>query len=338
MKKFVLILLSVLIINFTILNADVNFKGLVQTWFSFAGQNIDDSTGYGFTLRRLRFAPYGSFGKNIKWGFQVGWDKQQTQLYDAYIDFTLSKQLSVKIGQFAAPGTVSGALTSSGKLDLIERAMVIQKWNGNSGLYGYRAFGIQFHGKLMNDKLYYAFMISNPTTLGIFTPGVKSSTYTHENNGMSFWGRLEVMPIKGLNFGGFFGTSKTTDTEYKRNSFGAHVFYVKNNFNFKVEYLSGQFGLDELETKYSGFFVLVGYKINNKVEPIFRYDTYSPNGGDADGLGVETYNNIGIGVNYYYCKKIKFQVNYIIRTETMTEGLDDLKNNIFYVNFQYSFN
>ncbi len=338
MKKVLLIFFLLLMVNFIFLNADVNFKGLVQTWFSFADQNVDETTGYGFTLKRLRFKPYGNFGKNIKWGFQVGWDKQSAKLYDAYIDFSLSKQFGIKIGQFSAPGSVSGASTSSAKLDLIERAMIIQKWNGNSGLFGYRAFGIQFHGKLMNNKLYYAFMVSNPNTTSLFNPGIKSSSYKHENNGFGFWGRLEVKPVDGLSFGGFFGSSKTTDTELKRNSFGAHVFYVKNGFNFKVEYLSGQYGLEDQETKYSGFFVVFGYKINNKIEPVIRYDTYTPNDGNADAAGVEKYNNIGIGVNYYYCKRVKFQVNYLIRTETMSEGLDELKNNIFYVNFQYSFN
>lgn len=337
MKRYILLIVLIFAVSTLATGGDeggIKFKGLVQTWFSAAQQDSEVDSGYGFTLRRVRFKPYGAFSKTIKWGFQVGWDKQNASIFDAYLEFIMSPQLKLKVGQFAAPGTVSGALTSSGALDFVERPAVSQRWGGNAGLYGYRGMGVQAHGDLMDGKLYYAVMIANPKTTGLFTPGIKSNDYQHDNNGVMLWGRLESKPVKGLRIGAFYGGGKEKDTDYVRSSYGAHIFYVKGGINFKVEYIAGEFGYDGAETKYSGYYTLLGYK-KGKWEPIVRYDVYKPIDGDPNGFGVESYNNITVGVNYFLNKKVKLQANYVIRDETMVAGVAKIKNNLFYICWQY---
>lgn len=338
-KYFVLpIVLALALYSMSLpVQAEVKFKGLFQSWFSYAPQGDSGDDGYGFTIRRMRFKPYGSLGEKVKWTLQVGWDKQNAALLDAFLDLLLSEQFQIRIGQFSAPGTVSGSLTSSGSLDLVERPMVSQMWNGNSRLAGYRAFGIQAHGHLANGKLYYALMFANPKTTSLFNPGVKSSEYSHSDNGISLWGRLEAKPVKGMRIGAFVGSAKD-DNDIVTNSYGAHFFYTSGAVNFKAEYIGGQFGLDGMETKYNGFYTLLGYKLDSKFEPIVRYDFYTPNDGGADSSGVEKYNNFTVGLNYFYSKKVKFQANYVIRSESMMTGMDELDNNIFYICFQYSYN
>lgn len=320
---------------------DVKFSGLFQTWFSYAPQLGSDDDGYGFTLRRMRLKPHGSLSKTVKWGFQVGWDGQRAAIYDAYLDFHMSKSFKLKVGQFAAPGTVSGALTSSAKLDLVERAMISQKWNGNSLLYGYRAMGIQAYGDLIEKKLSYSIMLANPSTTSLFTPKVSAPGYSHDLNGISVWARLEAKPVKGLRIGAFFGAGDMKayedENEYTTQSYGGHIFYVKDAINFKAEYIGGQYGQKDAETKYNGLYVLLGYKVSPKVEPIVRFDTYTPNDGDPGPLGVERFNNIGIGINYYHSKSIKLQANYIVRSETVGDGYEKPDNDIFYLCFQYTY-
>jgi hypothetical protein len=337
-KKYVVlpVMLALVFSSFSLpANAEVKFKGLFQSWFSYAPQEDTDDSGYGFTIRRMRFKPYGSLGKNIKWTLQVGWDKRSPALIDAYLDFVLSKQFQVRIGQFSAPGTVSGSLTSSGSLDLIERPMVSQRWGGDSRLSGYRGFGVQAHGNLADGKVYYAFMVAHPKTSSLFNPSVKSSEYSHSDNGISLWGRLEAKPVKGMRLGAFAGSAKDDD-DYVTNSYGAHFFYSKSGVNFKAEYIAGQFGPDGFEIKYNGFYTLLGYK-TGKVEPIVRFDIYTPNDGSGDGSGVETYKNFTIGLNYFHTKSVKIQANYVIRNETMAGGLGQLDNNIFYICCQFSY-
>jgi len=307
---------------------EVYFKGLIQNWFSLTDQAIDDSSAYGFTNKRFRFIPYGTFGKKIKWGVHLYADKgSSVSFFDAFIDYKFSDNFFLKIGKFAAPGSISGALTSSGALDLIERSPISMIWGGNSGLHGYRAFGIQAHGNLMKEKIYYAIMLANPKTTSYFTPSIKSTSYKNDEKGMAIWGRLEAKPIKGLRFGGFLGSSKTIDSdsnELKRNSYGAHIFYKKKNINFKLEYIAGDFGgLD-----FNGMYAVFGYKISKKFEPIVRYDFVTPKEGG------EKTTNFSLGINFKQNKNIKYQVNYILRNEELV----DVKNNIFYINFQYFFN
>jgi len=333
---YVIVILAILCSHSNPLQAEVKLKGLVQSWVSVAAQEGESNSGYGFTMRRVRLKPYGTLGKNIEWGIQVGWDKQTASLLDAYIDYKFTNSFRVKVGQFAAPGTVSGALTSSGALDQIERAMVSQNWGGNAGLFGYRGLGIQAHGELLEGKLYYALMLANPKTNSLFTPSVKSSTYSHDKNGVQAWGRLEVKPLKGLRIGTFYGGGKDDD-DYVTDSYGAHLFYADSGWNFKLEYIAGKYGMQGSEQKYNGLYASLGYRLN-KLEPNCKYDWYTPNDGAADSLGVKRYNNITFGLNYFYSKEVKFQANYVLREETMNAGIEKPANNIFYICFQYSYN
>jgi hypothetical protein len=192
--------------------------------------------------------------------------------------------------------------------------------------------GIQVHGNLFNNKLDYAVMMANPNTSTLFSPGIKSPDYSHENNGFALWGRVEAKLIKGFKIGAFTSRGKTTYSNYKRNSSGAHLFYIKDAINFKVEYIAGEYGMDGAETKYNGMYIVLGCKIA-KFEPMVRYGLYVPNDAYPDSIGVEKYKDITLGINYYYSKKIKFQVNHVSRSG---EGIQ-LKNNLFYINLQYVF-
>ncbi len=318
-------------------DASIKFKVLVQSWFSYGQQDIDGiDSGYGFTLRRVRFIPYGNLTKNITWTVHFAYDKQNPIILDAFMNFKLSPGFQFKVGQFAAPGAISGALTSSAALDLVERSPISQLWGGYSGLYGYRAFGAQVHGDLAGGKIYYAFMLANPKTTTLFTPTIKSPGYSHDKSGIMFWGRLEGKFIKGLRLGVFYGGGEETETEYVRNSYGGFLIYKNNAFRVKTEYIAGEYGPSGIETKYSGLYGQATYKFG-KFEPALRYGVFQPNDGDADSNGVEQYSDITLGINYYYNKSVKFQVNYVIRSESMVGSLDELKNDLFYINFQYLF-
>lgn len=309
-------------------SAEVNFKGLVQNWFSFEENSVDETgTFSGFANRRIRLAPFGKLGENITWGVQFAFDKFSTpSVLDVYMNYSFSDQFNLKVGKFAPPGAIGAALTSSGKLDLLERAPVIMAWNANSGLHGYRAFGVQLNGKIMEGKLYYAVMIANALTAGHnWIPNAKAIT-VNEHNGMGFWGRLEAYPFRGMRVGGFYGKSNEKDTneiELDRSSYGAHIFYVKNKFNLKFEYIAGETN----SIKYNGMYLVAGFRIS-RIEPILGYSYYIP---VEDG---EKFTNMTVGVNIFYKKNIKFQINYVIRDE---ENII-YKNNIFYANFQYTFN
>jgi phosphate-selective porin len=338
MKRLVIFIVVLCFIIFiTSPGAELKFSGFAQGWFSYAQQETEHGdSGYGFTLRRVRFKPSGAFSKKIEWTLQFGWDKFTAKLIDAFIDFNISKELGFRVGHFTVPGAMSSTLTSSTKLDMIERPQITQNLGSNSGLSQYRALGVQVHGKMVGSKLYYAVMLGNAKGSSIFTPSVKSADYTPQNYGTMAWARIETFFLKGLRIGAFYGGSKEIDTEIKRSSYGAHLYYVEKGINFKVEYIAGRFGTDGAETKFNGMFALLGFKIK-KLEPMVRYDIYTPNDGNPDGDGVETYNNFTLGINYFHGKNIKFQVNYVYRDESMAGELEKIKNNLFYVCLQFTY-
>ena len=329
--KRIFFIVFLLIFLFTSVSSEVNFKGLVQTWFSISSQENGDTSDsiYGFSNRRIRLAPYGTLGTKVRWGVQFAYDKfAAPSVLDAYMEYFFSREALLKIGKFAPPGSKAAALTSSGALDMIERATIVQLWNGNSGLHGYRAFGAQLSGKLMDDKLYYAVMLSNALTDGNnWFPSIKTNTTMNGHNGFGLWGRVEAFPVPGLELGGFIGSGTEedpalADSEIKRSSYGANIFFKKNSINLKFEYLAGENG----GIKYSGMYVVAGYRFN-KLEPIISFETVTP---VDEG---EKFTNFSAGLNYFHSNKVKFQLNYVMRSEDIT----DVDNDIIYANFQYSF-
>lgn len=160
----------------------------------------------------------------------------------------------------------------------------------------------------------------------IYSRGKKIETKGYKTPAL--FSRVEFSPKKCLSTGAFVTHWQNLETDDKILSYGGNLFFVKNNIKFKTEYIGG---VTEEGDYYSGLYLVGGYKLD-KLEPVVRFDMYSPNGGDADSKGVKNYSNISLGLNFYYLKKVKFQGNYILRQEDGTE----LDNNLIYVNAQYS--
>ncbi|MCK4835590.1 MAG: hypothetical protein KAT17_03095 [Candidatus Aminicenantes bacterium] len=328
------LLLFTLFGSFTSLNGEIKFFGMVQTWLSYSA--MEDETPMGFTLRRVRFKPFGSLSKSLTWALQFGWDKQVAMIQDAYLEWKSSEKFRIRVGEYTVPGTISSSLTSSAELDMLERPEITLKWAKLNELSQYRSVGLQFHGQLFDNKIYYAVMFANNSTFGLFTPNVGDLEYD-ATPGITLWTRLEAKLSNGLRFGGFYGRNQLTKTETSKSSYGIHLFYVQQPINFKIEYIAGRKD-DETEIiRYEGMYALFGYRIK-KFEFLIQYDNYKPNRDLGDEEEVLKYDNITLGCNFFVSNKIKLQANYIFRNEEfVTTNTSDIKNNIFYINFQYSF-
>lgn len=335
MKK-IIILIFILAFNLVSYSQNIKFNGLFQAWFSYAQQDTADSAALGFTFRRIKLLASGTLSKNIDWFLKFGWDKQIAGLTDAGIYFRFNDEINIKVGKFPVPGSPSGTLTSSSKMDFIERAMMIQKWGSHSNLADYRNLGVQIDGSFLNNNLYYALMIQNSSAHELFNPSLKDHSYVGNNN-IQFSGRVEIKPMERLRLGGFFLQGNDSVNNTKIQSFGTHGFYQINGIWVKAEYLFGENKITAVGSplKYSGFMLKLGFQTEN-IEPVIRYDYYKEEGGFGL-LSVKTFTNITLGINYYYSKRIKFQANYVIRGEIMVAGLEAIKNNLFYINLQYVF-
>jgi len=314
---------------------DVQFGGFVQTWFSYGQQNDGNPPALGFTFRRVRFHGKGAFSNTVDWYLAAGWDRENPNLTAARITFRLAPQLQFSIGKFPVPGSPSGSLTDSSRLDFVERPMIIQRWGELSRLDEYRSVGIQVDGALMENRIYYALMVFNPDAAALFNPSVKNHAYTG-GTAIQYAGRIEVTVLEGIRFGGFFLQGKDTRNDVTNESFGIHGFYRKQAVNARIEYLFGEnrYAIAGSPLEYRGLLVKMGYRIQT-IEPVIRFDEYREQG--AWGLiTVKRTTNLTLGINYRPGPHLKLQANYVVRDESMVGGLAAIKNNLFYANLQYS--
>jgi len=243
----------------------------------------------------------------------------------------------LRLGKYTVPGTISSSLTSSSRLDMVERPEITLKWSQWNELSQYRSLGLQVHGNILNNKLYYAVMLANNSTAGLFTPTTGEAEYD-ASPGLTLWNRLEARPVGTIRIGAFYGRGWLTGIGTPRSSYGIHAFYVKHPIRFKIEYIAGEIEDEPISIEYHGMYALFGVQVSKTLELLVQYDDYSPGGENGDEEGVEHYKNITLGCNVLASKSIKLQANYVIRRESMA-GVDteEPENDLICINVQYTF-
>lgn len=320
----------------------IKYGILAQMHLSYA-QNDSSENPYGFRLRRLDSKIWSSPTEYFEWSVILGFDNFFFRILEADVNFKLSDVIRLRIGQFAPPAVRSGApvdnLFKVPIMTFIERPTTTLKWANNSALLAYRTFGAQVHGNFANNKMYYAFMVSNPIGSSYFYASSKNTVHVNAHNGLAYWGRLEYQVQENFVIGAFYGNgeSKIDTINNIRSSYGAHILYRRNNVAFMSEIILGEYSYDNTialtTTNYNGGYIECGYRIKS-LEPAFRIDYYTPNKKHPDFFNVKRYCNYTLGLNYHATTKIKIQANYIIKRENMKPGYNQISNDLFYINLQ----
>lgn len=318
-------------------------KGYTQLNFAYGqldGTDNFDENPYGFSLRRVRFMPYGEFSENISWGILFSADKLSPGLITAYMNFKLKEDLvQLKAGLIDNPGARQGAGISSSKLVLVQRAPIVQAWAGNFHTKGYYDVGVKLHGKA--GKLKYALLIANASATNAFTGTSVKGNFSHDSyNGLKEVARIDFAPIEGLEIGGFGGftayNSVIADSlrDFTSLSYGGDLAYKANGMEIQAGYIGG--ATDELmandtieSVEYNGLYLHGGYKIGN-IMPTCGFDMYNP---ESNSDNAESYMGISVGMNAFVGKNVKFQANYVHRLESENE----IDNNLIILNIQYVF-
>lgn len=316
----------------------INYGAMSQMHFSYA-QSDSNITPYGFRLRRLDVKFWQNTTEKINWGLLLGFGDFRFQILELDINYKIKDFAQIRVGQFAPPAARSGApvdnLFKVPTMTFIERAPISQQWSSKMNLHAYRTFGLQLHGKVINNKLYYAFMVGNPKGSSFFNASSKNTIHVNDENGISLWGRIEYEFMESFVAGAFYNTAQSNDgfIDIIRESMGTHVLLRKKNWTIMTEYISGR-QHDTIETKFNGYFFDLAYRIN-KFEPAIRFDYFTPYKNKHDSYFVNTYTNYTIGINYYATNKIRLQLNYIFKTEQLEPQYDQINNNLAYLNFQF---
>jgi phosphate-selective porin OprO/OprP len=302
----------------------IKFSGLLQAWYSSGNQGVRDS----FRIRRAELKFTGDITPQIKWtlmidpakslalnntyttvnGAKVVADTSVNQagriLQEAFIAYDIRKDMRLSAGQFKLPLSMEG-LQSSGALDTIERALFASD-RGRGGSYGdIRDVGAMLSGTLAKQVDY---------QVGMFNGSGESQNDVDKNDQKAFIGRVVFRPavIKGLQFGGSGAWGRGVRSENPRHDrLGAEIRYSRDKFTFKSEVMRGA----DADFNRIGYYVHVGYKINPRLESIFRVDSWDPDrrhDSNASNVGERDYV---MGLNYLMADNhAKFQLNYVRKT------------------------
>jgi hypothetical protein len=88
-------------------------------------------------------------------------------------------------------------------------------------------------------------------------------------------------------------------------------------------------GLHIKDVKYSGYYVLVGYRVTPMVEPVLKYDRYNPNT-DKDDM----FSNIYMGLALNFEGKARLKTFYVVKQEPSKSKID---NNVFMMQVEAKF-
>lgn len=289
----------------------------------------------GFDIRRARIDFKGNLSPY--WGYRVQLDLAGTpKLIDAYAELKVNDYFNFTVGQAKIPFSLEN-LTSSPKLDLIDRSQVVEALTARGkdvgGNQNGRDIGILLSGTIL--QLNYRPVVDY--RLGIYNGAGINVADNNENKDIA--ARLIVHPVLGLDISAALydgtrfvpevktGTVVTTPSKnVARDRLGFDLSYDKNNFSLRSEYISGK----DDQTDREGYYILGGYYFfEKKFQLLAKYDFYDADKAKADDASTW----IVFGANYNFNVNTRLQFNYSIKQEEGTS----INNNFANVQLQIGF-
>lgn len=321
----------------------IRFTGLLQGGFVSGDQGVNDT----FRIRRSELRFTGDITPKVKWSVMFDLAKalsvnsttstingtpvvgsvavnQLSRIFqEGFISYAYSKQANFQVGQFKIPLSQEG-LQSTATLDTVERALFLTDRARGGGYGDARDLGAMAFGTLSTHLDY---------QIGIFNGVNESQNDVDQNDQKAVVGRLVFRPsfIQGLQIGGSgaYGTAPRSPNP-RRDRLGGELVYQRGRVRIKSELMTGING----DIHGRGFYAHFGYKVQPKIELIFRYDTFDPNTRlETNPANVTERDYIG-GMNYFFKNNnLKLQLNYVRRT--FTDGISPSRN-LFLANIQTS--
>lgn len=334
----------------TAAQAESSLVGLVQTWWSYTAYTHPDSsdldaTQTGFGVRRARMG-YKYKGGDMTGSFLGDMSGTSFTILDAYADYKFHEKASLRAGRFIGVQSQAAGLTSSAKLDLVERTIVGRRFGSGTVGGDYRTFGAQLT-VVPNDMFTVQLLAHNGN-------GSWSMDYVPSNNShgdpyhttmvdtvavltptMADTGALpqldfgiQAKPMEGLDLGFTYGVPNE-----KRNTTGsmsAFAYYTAEEYYFKFDFAqlmhNPVWDDDDQDFTSMGYAVTGGYSANENTELVARYESWDNNTDKGTDDGDFLTKNLSFGVNYYVNPEAKydqvFKAAFTLRMDDTPDGVD----------------
>jgi len=236
-------------------------------------------------------------------------------LLDALIKYDLSKYALFTAGQFKIPFGFETSITRF-ELEAIERSLVVSHLMNNGWSAPYlRDLGLMVTGKYM--AFTYDVALVNGTGYDYADSSGLSRRLLRwgmdNNNAKDIVARVGVgVPMfAGLGFSVYQG--KWADNP-NRDAWGLYFQVDTGKVILQYEYIRGKGRLVEDEgqekkwqgDKFSGYYLVLGYRIRPYIEPVFKLDKLDPDWDSSD----DNLTDLHYGLNFNLERKARFQVFY----------------------------
>jgi hypothetical protein len=298
---------------------DVDLSGLVQARYVDAR---DEDATYCMKAARLQAQAKVTEKASVMAKFDLA---KQPSLLEAIVDYALPWGMHVRVGQFKLP---FGLETQQSAFDLpaMDRSLVISRLWYNGVSRGYvRDVGAMVQGryKIFQYKLGAVNGAGYNYTDDPDSGGVRVfPTWGKDNNNTKdIVGRVGVgIPmLAGLGFSFYEGKWPVHYCpgvcNEGRSAKALDMFIDTGKVFFQYEHVWAQGRLTDggvtlasmwQDSKYGGYYIILGYRVNALIEPVFKVDVCDP---DKD-TGADRLKDMHFGLTLNFERRAKFQVLY----------------------------
>lgn len=300
----------------------VTIFGYIQPQYDYNFTDGDQENTFKF--KRARIGARGTFYEDFSYYFMLETspfisDDQEAYLMDAFITYKADNWARISVGSYKQPFSLEVA-TPCHALTTIERSVVADQLVSPQ-----RDFGIGVFGGNKYTKLNYAVALMNGRGLKV----------KDDNTKKDIIGRATYKVTDFLTVGGSFrfGYPIPNNNEDDRTTLGGEFLVELDKLSVQGEYIydegayylgaSGGCGAAPvpLGEKRDGAYMMASYKVNEKVQPVLKYEFFDP---DLDLKDDGTYQErMTLGVNYFFNDKVRFQLNYLANIQTVVNVDDD---------------
>ena len=296
----------------------------------FNGKNPDESNIY---FNRARIGIKGKFTQDFNYMAlaELSPTLDGPYLLAASLSYTrFAPYAKITVGQFMSPFGLE-LNTPCNKLPTIDRSLFVQNLSGHfldiglmiSGGTGKRSF----LGSKTENFFGYKLAITNGS--GMNTPD--------DNHKKNIIARITVHPWEFITLGANYRSGKyssliSDSEEDERSGIAFDIELKYKNFLLQSQYIAasdkgsyttgggccaGPVEVHQNSVDRDGFMVQLMYMTPWKLQPLIKFDQYDPNVAVDANEDPQQFiqNTLTYGLNYFANKRIRFQINYLHRTE-----------------------
>ncbi|MFK5958222.1 MAG: porin [Lutibacter sp.] len=277
-----------------------------NNYFTDQGENT-------FNFKRARLGVRGRVNRSFSYYFVLetsafigGGD---AYLLDAFVTYDKNKWAKISLGSFKQPFGRE-VTTACHSLTTIDRSIVADQLVAPQ-----RDMGLMVLGGSNKTKFKYAVALMNGRGLGVKDNNEKKDVI----------GRASYQVLDFMNVGASFRYGYPNNENDDRTTYGIDASVKYKDLTVQGEYIydegdynraaGGGCGSEPLELgeKRDGAYIMASYNINEKIQPVFKYEYFDQ---DTDLKKIGYQERMTIGLNYFFNKKTRLQINYQANIET----------------------